>query len=285
MKPNKKLIIAAVIGLTLALCACAGGENELLAAASPETSALMFYSCVDGKNVKQLTMYDTGAEREILQKLAKTAVKPAPEWTAADVKMPVYGLGIGRNDNEPGWLWCAWSDGYLILADGSAYKFGFDFAALEKDCQWSDSEEGLPIGRLPCSRALSLGPEGWIAAMLTPARELAPPEGISMRLDYLDFSDAEKPVVAVTFRNDGGEEWCYGTYYHLEVLLDGAWYAVPAETEMFFNDIAMLLPAGEERQEVYWLGPYGELPAGSYRLAAEGMAAEFTVEASCIPGE
>ncbi len=279
----KKIIaLAAVLGLALSLCACAGaGKNELLAAASPETSALMLFACADGKSVKELRMYDTGAEREILNKLAKIKAAPAPDWTAKDVKMPVYGLEIGRNDGGIGSLQCAWSDGYLILADGSAYRFDFDFAALETDYQWSDSEDGLTIGRLPCSRALSLGPEGWIAAMLTPARELAPPEGISMTLDYIDFAEAQ---AAVTFRNGSGEEWCYGTYYHLEVLLDGAWYVVPAETEMFFNDIAMVLPDGTEQQELYWLEPYGELPAGSYRLAAEGMAAEFRVTDSCAPG-
>lgn len=280
----KKIIaLAAALGLVLGLCACAGaGGNELLAAASPETSALMLFSCTDGKSVKQLTMYDTGAEREILGKLAKVKASPAPNWTAKDVTMPVYGLGIGRNDDEPGWLWAAWSNGYLILADGSAYKFDFDFASLETGYSWRDSEDGLSIGRLPCSHALALGGDGWISAMLTPARELTPPEGISMTLDYIDF--AEKNA-AVTFRSDSGEEWCYGKYFHLEVELDGAWYVVPAETEQAFPDIAMLLPAGESRQEQYWLAPYGELPAGNYRLAAEGMAAEFAVDSSCVPGE
>ncbi|MCM1150343.1 MAG: hypothetical protein NC319_09730 [Butyricicoccus sp.] len=278
---KKKLILAAALALALGLCACAGaGGNELLAAASPETSALMLYSCADGKSVKQLTMYDTGAEREILDKLAKIKAVPAPDWTAEDVKMPVYGLAIGRNDGGIGSLEAAWSNGYLILADGSAYRFGFDFAALERDYQWEDSEAGLAIGRLPCSRALALGPEGWIAAMLSPAPELAPPEGISMALEGVEGEE-----IAVKFRNDSGAEWCYGTYWHLEVELGGAWYAVPTETELTFLDIAMLLPAGEEQREQYWLAPYGELPAGRYRIVAEGLAAEFAVEASRVPGE
>lgn len=278
---KKIIILTAALALALGLCACAGG-NELLAAASPETSALMFYSCADGKSVTQLTMYDTDAEREILQRLARVKAAPAPEWTAKDVSMPVYGLGIGRNDNEPGWLYAAWSNGCLILADGTAYKFDFDFAALEKDYDWRDSEEDLPIGRLPCSHALALGGEGWISSMLTPSRGLTPPEGISMTLDYLDCTEPGKPVVAVTFRNGGGEEWWYGVYFHLEVELDGAWYVVPASAELAFIDIALLLPAGEERQETYDLGPLGELPAGTYRLVAEGMAAEFVIEAPCI---
>ena len=277
----KKIIaIAAALGLVLGLCACAGGGgNELLAAASPETSALMFYACTDGKSVKQLTMYDTNTEQEILGELAKVKAGPAPEWTAKDVTMPVYGLGIGRNDDGPGWLWCAWSNGYLILADGSAYKFDFDFASLETGHDWRDSEEGLSIGRLPCSRALALGGDGWISSILTPASELSPPEGISMTLNYLDFAEG---TAAVTFRNDSGEEWCYGTYFHLEVKLDGAWYLVPEETEQAFPDIAMLLPDGMSKQTSYSIRPYGELPPGLYRIAVEGMAAEFVVGASCI---
>lgn len=285
---KKIIILAAALGLALGLCACGNGAvngpgNDLLSAASPETSALMLYSCADGKSVKELTMYDTGVEREIFDKLAKVTAAPAANWTAKDVTVPVYGLEIGRNDDGIGSLEAAWSNGYLILADGSAYKFDFDFAALETQYEWLDSEEGLAIGRLPCSHALSLCGDEWISSMLTPAAELSPPEGISLTLDYLDYTDPDNGLAAVTFSNDSGEEWTYGTYYHLEVELDGAWYVLPAFSGYVFNDIAMLLPAGEEQQEIYWLAPYGELPAGRYRLVAEGMAAEFVLEASCVP--
>ena len=257
----KRIIaIAAVLGLALCLCACGGGAgNELLSAASPETSALMLYICEDGQNVRRLTMYDNDAEHEILDKLAAVSAKPAEDWTARDVTMPVLGLGIGRSDDEPGWLYAVWSGGYLIMADGSAYEFDFDFTALETAYEWRDGEE-------------------WISSMLTPADELSAPAGISMTLDYLDYTDPENGLIAVTFTNDGDVEWCYGTYYHLELELDGEWYEVPAETELAFNDIAMILPAGESRQELYHTWAYGELPAGSYRVVAEGMAAEFVLE-------
>lgn len=266
------LTLAAAFFLTLCLYACGGSGNTLLAAASPATSALMLYSCSDGEEVRMLTMYDSAAEQEILDELAKVRAKPAAEWTARGVTMPVYGLEIGRNDGEAGWLEAAWSNGYLIMSDGSAYKFDYDFSALETGRDWRDVNGGLSIGRLPCSRALALCEGEWISSMLTPARELSPPGGISMTLD----SVAEDGITA-TFRNDSGGEWSYGTYYHLEVLLDGAWYAVPAQSGLSFTDIAMLLPSGESRQERYWTGPYGELPAGTYRFVAEGMAAEFTV--------
>lgn len=287
----KKIIAIAAAALTLCLCACSGADagnglptagdvgNELLAAASPDTSALTFYICEDGQNVRRLTMYDSGVEQTILDELARVAAKPAPDWTARDVTMPVYGLEIGRKDDEPGWLEAAWSNGYLIISDGSAYEFDFDFPALRTSFNWRDSDEGLSVGSLPCSRALSLDGEKWISSMLTPAQELKAPAGISMALDYLNFTGDER-MAAVTFTNGNDVEWCYGTYYHLDVELDGAWYAVPPERELAFNDIAMIIPAGESRQESYNISPYGELPAGTYRIVAEGMAAEFVLGSS-----
>ena len=267
---KKITVIAAALCLSVCLCACGGG-NALLSAASPETSALILYVCSDGETVRRLTMYDTAAEREILDKLARVSAPPAA-WSARDVTVPVYGLEIGRNDAQPGWLEAAWSNGRLILADGSAYKFDFDFAALETGYDWREAEHDLLIGSLPCSRALSLCRGEWISSMLSPARELSPSGGISMTLDGADGGE-----IAVTFRNDSGGEWSYGTYYHLETLLDGAWYAVPPEMELAFTDIAMILPDGEARQERYSTAPYGTLPNGTYRFVAEGMAVEFDI--------
>lgn len=269
---KKITVIAAALCLSLCLCACGGGGNALLSAASPETSALMLYICSDGETVRRLTMYDTAAEREILDKLARVSAAPAAAWSARDVTTPVYGLEIGRNDTQPGFLTAAWSNGCLILADGSAYKFDFDFAALETAYDWREAEHSLLIGSLPCSRALSLCRGEWISSMLSPARELSPAEGISMTLDGANGGE-----IAVTFRNNSGQEWSYGTYYHLEALLDGAWYAVPAEMELAFTDIAILLPDGEARQERYSTAPYGTLPNGTYRFVAEGMAVEFDI--------
>lgn len=269
---KKITAIFAALCLSVCLCACGGGGNSLFSAASPETSALTLYICSDGKTVRRLTMYDAGVEREILDKLARVRAKPAAGWSARDAAMPVYGLEIGRNDGAPGHLPTAWTDGRLILADGSAYEFGFDFAALETDYDWRDSEHGLLIGRLPCSRALALCEGEWISSMLTPAREPSPPEGISMALEGVDGDE-----ITVRFRNDSGAEWSYGTYYHLETLLGGAWYEVPPEGVPAFTDIAILLPDGEARRERYSTAPYGALPAGTYRFVAEGMAAQFNI--------
>lgn len=271
---KKIIVLAAALGLALSLCACGGGKgNDLFKTASPETSVLELYICSDSGSIRRLSMYEDDPEREIIDKLAAVTAKPAPDWTAKDVTMPVYAIETGRNDDQPGDFEAAWSNGYLITPDGSAYKFDFDFAALETDCQWRDREEGLAIGRLPCSHALSLCGDEWISSMLTPAKELTPPEGISLTLDSV-----EGDKISVTLCDDSGEEWTYGTYYHLEVLLDGGWYRLPTFSGYGFNDVAIFLHAGESSQEHYWTVPYGTLPAGTYRIVVEDMAAEFVLE-------
>lgn len=273
-----KKILAAALALLMALGLCACGDesagNGLFAAASPEDSALMLYICEDGESVRRLMMHDSGDKREIFDALAAVSAKPAKRWTARDAAMPVYAVWTGRNDGEPGPFELAWSNGYLITPDGAAYKFDFDFAALETAYDWNGRAETLPIGRLPCSRVLAQDGEGWIRSMLTPAEEPEAPEGISMTLDSIQPGE-----IAVTFTNDSGERWQYGEFYDLEVMLDGAWYEVPAWTEMDFYAVAYLLHAGESQQKSYNTQAYGELPAGRYRIVVEYLTAEFELGA------
>lgn len=148
-----KKILAAALALLMALGLCACGDesagNGLFAAASPEDSALMLYICEDGESVRRLMMHDSGDKREIFDALAAVSAKPAKRWTARDAAMPVYAVWTGRNDGEPGPFELAWSDGYLITPDGSAYKFDFDFGALETAYGWNGRETGLSIGICP----------------------------------------------------------------------------------------------------------------------------------------
>ena len=85
---------------------------------------------------------------------------------------------------------------------------------------------------------------------------------------------SEDSVVA-EFSNNGKEDWVHGTYYSIQVLLDGIWYTVPGKNE--FPAIAIIHPPGKTLQESYDLKVYGELPAGQYRLEKEGLTAEFEI--------
>ena len=60
--------------------------------------------------------------------------------------------------------------------------------------------------------------------------------------------------------------------------LDGTWYEIPAEREMAFPEIMIMLPDGESAEQTCSLEPYGSLPDGVYRVVMEKLTAEFAVK-------
>lgn len=271
MKKILAILLCAALLLPLFGCGNTGG-NDLWDEASPETSAMFLYS-FDKDGGRAGITFDQADEHAILDRLSAVKAVPVTDWTAEKVTLPVYGIEIGSKD---GWgILAAWSNGYLILRDGSVYKFDFDFSALEKDYEWE--QENRIIGSLsamPCGRLLSEGPDGWVADHLSPAEELTPPKGISM---VLNEQTSEK--VTVKLSNRGDTEWMYGEYFSLQVLLNDGWYNVPVldDKNYGFTDIGIILPAGESREESYSLSMYGTLPEGTYRLVVEGMSVEFSL--------
>lgn len=245
--------------------------NALMKNASPDTSALALY-LYDGKTITRWFLFDNTAEKEAINEISSISAVKADGWSPEQIKLPVYGLEIG---NTEGWdIQAAWSNGYWIAQDGTVYRFDYDFEALRTDYKWENKDVFETISVLPCSRILSRNEEGWFANMLSPAGELTPPEGISMKL-ISRTTDA----ITVEFSNQSEEEWAYGKYFSLHTLLDGVWYVVPTVPGNWaFEDIAMILPAGKKHEETYYLSMYGKLPTGDYRLAAEGLEVRFWVE-------
>lgn len=131
----------------------------------------------------------------------------------------------------------------------------------------------------PDSSALSLSEGGWVVKMLTPAEELEPPANISMTL-----TAQEGKNLTVELTNHGAEEWVYGKYFSVQVLLDNIWYKIPVTSaeNWGFIDIAMVLAPDKTQTESYNLDMYGELPKGTYRLVVEGMTAEFEVTENTV---
>lgn len=141
-------------------------------------------------------------------------------------------------------------------------------------CGWEDERTWASTSVLPCARHLVQRGDMWYPAFMTPAEEPEAPEGVSMAL-----TGREEDTLTVTYTNGGAERWEYGLDYDIQVLLNGAWYEVPCVPgNWIIHDILCRVDVGESREETYWLEPYGDLPAGQYRLAAEGMAVEFTVD-------
>lgn len=255
-----------------ALAGCSGTAkgNTLVENASPNTSALALY-VYDGETVTAGYLYDSIAEKRILDEISSVNVKKVNGWSPKQVTLPVYGLEIGGLDGQG--IQAAWSNGYWIAQDGTAWQFDYDFGALETDGGWTDERVWETASVLPCARILSQDGDGWNPLMLSPAGELSPPEDITMELVRQTDDTLE-----VELSNGGSGEWLYGVAFSIHVRLEGTWYIVPVTPgEWGFVAIGKILPAGETREETYKLIMYGELPAGEYRLVVEGMTAGFEV--------
>lgn len=268
MKKKRKLLIILVCIVVLCVilfCACRR-ENDLFKAASPTTSALRFVYH-DESTGFSAWLYDAAKEQQIITDLSQVKAVPVNNWTPELVTWPVYGISIS-GFNADG-VDAAWSNGYLILQDGSVYKFDYDFSKLKGSYEWEDVTESA---YLPSRYYLARNDGQWYSKFLTPAEHEPAPENIS-----LTVTAVEDGRVSATITNEGSKEWTYGEAFSLEVLLDGVWYSVPTVPagNWGFVSIGYILPGGEAREESYSLTMYGDLPSGTYRLVVEGLTAEF----------
>ena len=271
MKKFIPLLLCAVLLLPLLACGRQSAGNDLWTEGSPETSAMFLYS-FDKDGGRARITFNQKDEQDILDRLTAVKATPVTDWTTDKIKLPVYGIEIGTMDGTG--ISAAWSDGYLIVRDGSVYEFDFDFSALETDYQWETSHDITSLSAMPCGRLLSEGPDGWIAPHMVPMEPLTSPDGISMTL-----KEQTADTITVELTNNTDTDWCYGKHFSLNVLLDGEWYDVPVldDKNYAFIDIGIILPAGEHHGESYNLSMYGTLPEGSYRLVVQGVSAEFSI--------
>ena len=244
--------------------------GDLLANASPETSALAFY-VYDGETVTQRYLFEAEETERLLGVLSAVSLSEAADWSPADLTLPVYGIEIGGKDGST--VQGAWSNGTWIAQDGTAYGFDFDLSAFETGYSWAEPTTWETTTILPCARFLAQAVDGWQTEWMTPSARLVAPEGITAAL--LEQVDG---ALTIEFANHSGAEWTYGEAYSLQVLLDGVWYCVPElPGNWAFNSIAYVLEDGGTAERTYSLAPYGELPAGNYRLETEGLTVKFTI--------
>lgn len=278
---KKPLTLLLTLALLLSLSGCGGDGNTLFANATPSTSVMTF-SVFDGSEGFSDWISDNDVKREILAELSAVNAKAVDDWSPDKAVYPMYGVAIGTGDGMG--LSMLWTNGYLITRTGEVYKFDYDFAAVMDSLDWGNEWTQEPqtgsrrnishVSGMPNDRYLALHDGRWNPEYLCPAGELTPPESISMSLNGWT---AEK--VSVTISSDSAEEWCYGEYFHLEVLLDGVWYYVPETPDQNwgFTSIGIILQPYDENEESYSLGRYGELPAGTYRLVVEGLSVESEI--------
>ena len=245
--------------------------NTLMANASPGTSALSFF-VYDGENSKLWYLFNNSQENEILRAISAVPAEKAENWSPELFTAPAYGFEISDTD---GWaLEAVWSNGYWITQDGEVYRFDYDFGTFSDKYDWSDERVFSAADMLPCAHIICRDGDKWYADRLSP---------VYIDEEVPDYISAElvgqtEDKITVKYTNSGSEEWMYGMFFSVDVLLDGEWYSVPTITGHWaFPAIGIVLEPEQPREEVYDLSMYGELPPGQYRVVANGCTVEFTV--------
>lgn len=264
-----------ILPLLLLLTAC--GSNKLFNEADPD-HALMMLCIKDESGRRQYALNDNSAEHEILDKLRSVNAKQI-EWSPDELEYPIYTLDTGSTDN--GTFYAVWSGGTLLTTDGNAYEFDFNFEKLLSSYNWV-KEETFDLFISPWQRLLCEHDSVWYPEYMPDAELFTvhkPVEGVSLEIGELAEKDG-KPIIPAVIRNNSGEEYCFGKYYHLEVKLNGKWYYVPdmPDRPLFVQDIGLILMDDQSIDMSYSLWNWGELPSGTYRLCVYGMTAEFTID-------
>ena len=230
-------------------------------------------SVFDGTTGTYGSFCDLEEEQHIVDMLNRVAAVKAENWTPELIKFPAYGFEIGSKDGN-GYR-AFWSDGYLVMRDGSVYKFDFDFAKIWNEHEWRELYKVDALAEMPAGRYLAQNENGWIAENMSLANELTGPAYITMKC--IEWTDE---IIRYELENKGSADWMYGDTYSLEVMLDGNWYSVPMNCDLnySFKSIANYLKPGETVQgSVSFTGDhpyYSNLPKGRYRLVIEGVAME-----------
>lgn len=265
MKFGKLLIIPVLAGL---LCGCGDARLnvELLPGANVEYSALAMFSHSGGQT-EYSHLFDAAQEQEILDGLKKLPVYSGDDVDLSSLSGDIYALRIGTGEGDVSGLW---QDGVWITDDGAVYRTEVDFPAITENYDWKESGQ-MSMSTMPNIHYLAKYGGKWNTAYLSKSSELS-----ESRLK-LEILKVENNTVYTKVTNPTADEECIGLGFGLLVKLDGEWYDVPPEQEMAFNDIALIIPAGESVEQNYDFSGYGELPAGDYRIVTDHGAADFTL--------
>lgn len=266
-----------ILPLLLLLTAC--GSNELFDGVTPESTIMELYiNYESGTRTRLYILNNISDERKMIKKLSSVNAKQI-EWTPDELEYPIYTLEADSAETGP--YQVVWSSGTLLTTDGNAYEFDFNFEKLLASYSWKDD---LTFDRIisPCQRLLCEHDGVWYPEYMSDMELYTthePVEGVSLEIGELAEKDG-KPIIPAVIRNNSGEEFHFGKYYHLEVKLDGEWYYAPTlpDRPLFVEDIGLVLDDGGSIDMSYSLWNWGKLPTGTYRLVVYGMTAEFTIE-------
>ena len=272
---RKKYITVLILSLLILAAVLYGIRNgrrndkggNILAGASPDTSAFQMYY-FDGETVAVRTLYDSGAEKEVIKKINGIPLQAAEEDALSQMEPPFYGFWVSSQDSFD--ISVTASGGVWLKNDGAVYYGDTDLSGLWEQMEGKDEDTWNALnfpnaGRLSAYHTIFL--------LKADEQTAEVPEGLTLTVEDIGTSE-----ITVRITNNSGEEFSYGEYFSIQKQIDGQWYTVPVRADnVGFQDIAHILPNGESASETYNLNIYGTLEPGTYRLVVETLSAEFLV--------
>ena len=272
---RKKYITVLILSLLILAAVLYGIRNgrrndkggNILAGASPDTSAFQMYY-FDGETVAVRTLYDSGAEKEVIKKINGIPLQAAEEDALSQMEPPFYGFWVSSQDGFD--ISVTASGGVWLKNDGAVYYGDTDLSGLWEQMEGKDEDTWNALnfpnaGRLSAYHTIFL--------LKADEQTAEVPEGLTLTVEDIGTSE-----ITVRITNNSGEEFSYGEYFSIQKQIDGQWYTVPVRADnVGFQDIAHILPNGESASETYNLNIYGTLEPGTYRLVVETLSAEFLV--------
>ena len=272
---RKKYITVLILSLLILAAVLYGIRNgrrndkggNILAGASPDTSAFQMYY-FDGETVAVRTLYDSGAEKEVIKKINGIPLQAAEEDALSQMEPPFYGFWVSSQDGFD--ISVTASGGVWLKNDGAVYYGDTDLSGLWEQMEGKDEDTRNALnfpnaGRLSAYHTIFL--------LKADEQTAEVPEGLTLTVEDIGTSE-----ITVRITNNSEEEFSYGEYFSIQKQIDGQWYTVPVRADnVGFQDIAHILPNGESASETYNLNIYGTLEPGTYRLVVETLSAEFLV--------
>ena len=272
---RKKYITVLILSLLILAAVLYGIRNgrrndkggNILAGASPDTSAFQMYY-FDGETVAVRTLYDSGAEKEVIKKINGIPLQAAEEDALSQMEPPFYGFWVSSQDGFD--ISVTASGGVWLKNDGAVYYGDTDLSGLWEQMEGKDEDTWNALnfpnaGRLSAYHTIFL--------LKADEQTAEVPEGLTLTVEDIGTSE-----ITVRITNNSEEEFSYGEYFSIQKQIDGQWYTVPVRADnVGFQDIAHILPNGESASETYNLNIYGTLEPGTYRLVVETLSAEFLV--------
>ena len=254
-------------------------NNMLFGDILPQTDTLRFFvqdNFSDSVLIYFAETKQASVVQEVFDSISAVPIEKADDWSAKMMTLPVYGFYAYDNSNSIMFS-AAWSNGFWIAEDGTAYRLDYDFSTVAEGYEWDGYGyygNGY-VSDMPCGYYFCFDENGWIKDNIQKRLPFAPakaPEDITV--EHIGFDDGGGIRLLIT--NNREDDYLLFEHFQAEVLLDDEWYVIPPLkgnwTFTRFN-----IPASSSFEFVYPLEKYGDLPEGSYRIVGTDFYVEFAI--------